>query len=484
MRAQLYAAHLKIPLVLPVDSNLPKRFNMTTRYYKYTKDDVSRCLKQPMHNQKELRDISNYMYANSMHYYNLINFYALMPTWDYILTPLKFNKDTVKQEDVYKQYLRVAERMENMSIKHEFIQIMRTCFREDVFYGLCFEAKDSFHIMRLNPDWCTISSVEDGVYNFAFDISQLTEEDLVSYPDCFKKWWRRYWRRNGDYKYRWFEVPADIGICIKCNEDLPYCLPPFAAAMELIYDIDDYGDLIKERAKIDIYKLLHMQVPMDNQLEPMDTDIAVQYYEQACSVVPDNVGLIMSPMTIDEIKFDKTGLTDTDEVANAEQRFWNTTGTSPLLFGGNAAGSVAALKLSIKGNEQQVLALMRQIERWVNRRIRRMTGKVKFKVNILPVTHFNVDEKLAAYKEASMNGLPVKSMYAAVQDLEPNDVSAMNYLENDVLKFTDEFAPLATSYTQSAADDKGGRPTNESQGKDLTIAGEQTQRDEENEKRG
>lgn len=487
LRAQLYASKMRVPLRVSSDiySGFYRNENTYSQRYKYNKDDVSRFLKQPMLYEKQIRDISVYMYANSTHYYNLINFYALMPTWDYVLTPLRYNKSTTKKDDVYKQYLKVSEKVENMNIKHEFIKIMRTCFREDIFYGLCYESKDSFYIQKLNPDYCRVSAVEDGCLNFAFDISQITEQELPLYPDCFRKWWRTYKRKGRLEAYRWFEIPSDLGICIKCNEDLPYCLPPFAASMELLYDIDDYADLIKERTQIDIYKLLHMKVPLDNQLEPMDTDIALQYYEQACQVVPNNVGLIISPMDIEDIKFDKSGLADTDEVANAEERFWNTTGTSPLLFGGNAAGSVTALKLSIKGNEQQVLALMRQLERWINRRIRRVAGKVKFKVNILPVTHFNVEEKLASYKEAATNGLPTKSMYAAVQDLEPNDISAMTFLENEVLEYNDNFVPLATSYTQSAdSDDEGGRPTNESKGEDLTIAGEQTQRDEENEKRG
>lgn len=480
LRARFFASHLKVPLTIR-DNGAWYWSNNTSRCYKYSKDDVSRYLKQPILYAKELRDVSIYMYANSMHYYNLINFYALMPTWDYTVTPLKFDKRVPRKDEVYRQYLRVTDRLQNMNIKHEFIKIMRTCFREDVFYGLCYEDKEQFYIQKLNPDWCQISSVEDGVFNFAVNLGCILEPQLALYPDYIRKAWKR-WYKKGD-QYRWFEIPAEYSICIKCNEDLPYPVPPFAAAMELIYDIDDYGDLIKERAKIEIYKLLHLTIPTDSNMEPMDWDLSAKYYEQMAQVIPNNVGLVMSPMKLEEIKFEKSGLADTDEVAHAEQRFWNASGTSPLLFGGNANGSVTALKLSIQGNEQQVLALMRQIERWMNRRIRRMAGKIKFKVNILPVTHFNVESKTAAYKEAATYGLPVKSMYAAVQNMEPNDVSAMNYLENEVLEYDDLFVPLASSYTQSSSDNEAGRPTNESRGKDLTPSGEQTQRDEENIKR-
>lgn len=437
-------------------------------------------LQAPPQYEKQLRDASIYMYTNSMQYYNLINFHALMPVWTYSVSPMKFDKAKFKADAVYKQYQKVTEKLQLMNLSHEMDKVMRVCFREDVFYGICYETKDSFAIQRLNPDYCKIVSVEDGVYNFAFDFSQLTEEMLVLYPPEFERMFRLY---QNDQDMKWQEISADIGICIKVNEDLLYPFPPFAAVMPLLYDIEDYRDLILEKAQIDVYKLIQMEVPVDDKKVPMEMDLAAQYYEQALKVIPDTIGVIMSPMKLTEIKLEKTGLTDTDEVARSEQHFWSASGTSPLLFGGDANGSVTALKLSVKGNEQIVLAVMRQVERWLNRRIKRLSGTIKYKVDILPLTNFNQEDKVSMYQEAATYGLPVKSMYAAALGIELNDISALSYLENEVLEFPDTFIPLSSTHTQSADDGEAGRPTNASKGEDLTEAGEQTQRDEENEKR-
>lgn len=481
--AQLGAKHTRVPLKL-YTAYQPRT---VPRFNKYKKEEISKYLKNPATYEEELRDVSNYMYANSTHYYNLINFYALMPTWAHTITPIRFNGKTAKPEEIHKQYLKVSQRVAKMNIKHEFIKVMRTCFREDVFYGICLETKEAFQIQQLDPSMCQISSIVDGVFNFAIDLGMIVEEELGFYPDYVVEAWQDFMTKYNGFsfnsRYRWFEIPTEHSICIKLNEDLPYPLPPFAAAMELLYDIDDYGDLIKERAKIDIYKLLHLRVPMDGELNTMDHDIAEQYYDQTDTVLPENIGLIMTPMEVSEVDFEKSGLADTNEVARAEERFWNASGTSPLLFGGTAASSVAALQLSIKGNEQIVLALMRQIERWLNRRLLQTPGKIKFKANILPITHFNEKEKIAAYKDAAALGQPVKSAYGALVDLDPNDISAMAFLENDVLDLPETMVPLNSTYTQSGSE-QGGRPTNESQGEDLSPQGEVTQRNDSNAKRG
>ena len=474
-----YASSVRYPLTSLTNTSL----TTTSRFSKYTKEQLTTYLQQAPQYEKQLRDASIYMYTNSMQYYNLINFHALMPVWTYSVSPMKFDRAKFKPDAVLKQYQKVTEKLQIMNLSHEMDKVMRVCFREDVFYGICYESKDAFSIQKLNPDYCKITSVEDGVLNFAFDFSQLTEEMLPLYPPQFESMWRAY---QGDQDLKWQEVPADIGICIKVNEDLTYPFPPFAPSMPLLYDIEAYRELILDRTQIDIYKLLLLQIPMDEKLIPMDMEQALQYYEQILRIVPETIGVVMAPMPLNEVKLDKTGLSDTDEVARSEQHFWSSSGTSPLLFGGDANGSVTALKLSIKANEQIVLAVMRQVERWLNRRIRKISGTIKFKVDILPITNFNQDERAAMYETAASYGLPTKSMYAAATGIELNDISALAYLENEVLDYPGNFIPLSTSYTQSGDDptaDEGGRPTNESKGEDLTEAGEQTQNDEENEKR-
>ena len=81
-------------------------------------------------------------------------------------------------------------------------------------------------------------------------------------------------------------------------------------------------------------------------------------------------------------------------------------------------------------------------------------------------------------------GLPVRSAIMATAGYSPSDMENMLYLENEILGLKDMEIPLTSSNTQSsdsnAATDKGGRPTNESQGKDLSDAGAVTKENDSN----
>lgn len=124
-----------------------------------------------------------------------------------------------------------------------------------------------------------------------------------------------------------------------------------------------------------------------------------------------------------------------------------------------------------------VFAMMRQIERWINRKLKSVSTAVKFKVNILDVTYFNRQEVHDRLVKDGQYGMPVRSAIMATSGYSPSDVENMQYLENTVLNLSANEVPLISSNTQSAADsnaatDEGGRPTNASEGKTLTDAGE------------
>lgn len=64
----------------------------------------------------------------------------------------------------------------------------------------------------------------------------------------------------------------------------------------------------------------------------------------------------------------------------------------------------------------------------------------------------------------------------ATAGYSPSDLENLSYLENTVLELNKNEVPLTSSNTQSAAGNgEGGRPTNESEGKPLTDAGENSQ---------
>lgn len=451
--------------------DLTSNTQSSVTFSQYTKEQILTYLKSPQANAKNLRNASIYMFNNSSHYRRLIQYYAYLPSWKYVIAPVKLDGAKINKETVRKNYVKIINTVENMNLRHEMQKAALIALREGVFYGAIWSTNDSFFIQRINPDYCDLTSISDGCYVYAVDMSQIKEEDLKKYPPEFTNMRREYERTGQKY----IEVPETISFCLKADETTTYPFPPFASTLISLYDIEDYKGMLKTKAQISNYKALSMKIPLNKDGTPMFSyDIAYQYYQQAASVLPDYVGLIMSPMEIDSWDFEKSGgVDDTDIVSEAEEEFWNSTGTSSLLFGNAKNTSSSALNLSIKADEDVAFALMEQCQRLINRYLKFISGSTKFKLQFLPITRYSEDKVIDYYKTGGTLGIPVKSYYAASIGLTPSDQYNMQILENEVLELHEKLIPLTSSYTQSS-DNSPGRPTNESNGDELSEAGEQT----------
>lgn len=195
------------------------------------------------------------------------------------------------------------------------------------------------------------------------------------------------------------------------------------------------------------------------------------------NVLPPNIGAILSPMKISSWNFEKSGVnSDTNEVAKAEATFFGQAGVNKILFGGGDDPSASTLSLCTVNDQMIVFSVIRQLERWVNRKLKSVSSSYKFRINFLPVTHYNIAEMHERYLKDATYGLPTRTAALATAGYAGSDYENMTYLENEVLGLSGGEVPLKSSNTQSgsAVGDQGGRPTNASQGKQLSDAGETT----------
>lgn len=443
-----------------VVSNLEKTTDSNTvSFSTFSKSDVLSLLKSPtsQNAQQRLRKASIQMFTGSNQYWRLIMFYALMPMWVYSITPKVYDPESDDGKNVRQQFYKTAAFVEKINLRHEMRKIMPTVFCEGVFYGCVWSNDSTWFLQKINPDYCKLSTVVDGTYLYAVDMSKIKEDELNMYPKEFTKMWNAY-QTTGN---KWQEVPEKISFCIKANEGLSYCVPPFASVLPSIYDLEAYKELAKTADEIANYKMVSMTAPTDKEGRlTMEFPRLAEFYETLCNALPPQVGAAISPTKLDAINFEKSGLArDTDEIESATRHFWYASGTSPLLFGDASNTSSSALSLSIRSSEEIVFSVMSQCERVLNRHIGYVGGKPRFKITIYPVTVFNFESWTKYLKESGSLGLPVKMAYNSLVGVESVDVSSMAFLENDVLKLTDIFKPLTSSYTQSAeSSGEVGRP--------------------------
>ena len=451
----------------------------------YTQSDVRTMVesfKTPA-NQANLVSISEMLYAKSPHYRRLIQYYAYMALFSYVLVPKK--RLTIDNpEQIQDDYFEVAEFLGLMDIKHTFTKVLEEAFKTDVFYGYIHKTKDDFHIQKFDHSMCKISSIEYGVYNFSINMTvfERDETKLVFYPrevqTKYNAWKSQKTNRGSGQKIGdWVELDGKNTICIKINEGFIETFPPFAGSFDSIFDIEAFKDLRKNKEEINNYMLLSQKVPIrentnnDNDFA-IDLDMMTYFHNMVANNVPDNVGVVTSPMDIDPVRFDKDRV-DNDGVAKAERDFWSGNGTSQALFSTDSNTS-QGIVMSVKNDEQVIFNVLNQIEKWINRYLYYNFKKSNFNINILHVTYFSKKETYDTLLSASTYGMPLKFHVASVMGLEPIQVIGLTQLENDVFKLHEEFIPLASSHTMSSNEvlkGETGRPTAEESGEELSDEG-------------
>lgn len=437
---------------------------------KYTQSEVREIIEnyKVEKNQERLREISQLLWAKSSQYQRLIKYFAGMATFAHVITPIKqLKKENSKK--ALKQYVEIGELVKLMNLRHEMTKVLNVAFREDIFYGYIHREKKSFYIQQMPSEICKSTSVQDGVLNFSVDMSyfEKNEKTLGRWASEIQlkyREWKAEKLRNGKIS-KWVELDSRNTICIKINEDIYEIFPPFAGSFDSIFDIEGFKQLRKDKEELGNYMILTQKLPMrtdsDNNNDFLiDKDFMMFFHNQASDVVPENVGVITSPMEIQPVKFDQDRA-DRDGVGKATRDFWESNGTSQLLFS-SENNSSAGLVMSIKSDEEIVFAVLTQIERWLNRYLKDEHVDLMFNVSILPITRFNQQEMYKMFLESASFGVPVKSHLSATVGLDPIEVMNMSFLENDILKMHDEWIPLQSAHTMGGQEiGADGRPKKE-----------------------
>jgi len=474
-------------LVKDVLIDLRKNKKESVFFARFKKDEVVKWLKSPEKYENQLVEACVFLYSVSGHFKRLIDYFAKMPTYSSIVVPLDLNTSEIDKDKFLKDYFYVLSYIEKLNIPHEFLKVGISAFREDVFYGYCYETNDSFYIKKLPFKYCRISSVVDGVYNFQFDFRYFDKriDELENFGKEFEIKYELYKNlaKNKDSTNKdpyWIELDYKNTICIKLNEDLPFIMPFFAGVLVELYDIEDYKALQKARAEIDNTNIIAYEVPKtsDNEIA-ISESMCRKFSEEISKQLPEIIGYTVTPFKATAFSFKNTN-NSIDDVANAESAFWRSTGVSDLNFNGNKSSS-AVMLYSIKSDFDIIVAYLRQVERWINRRIKLLNLKHKFKISMLNVTRFNQKEVFDMYLKAGERGVPVKQAIAATLGYSPSDIIAMSYLENDVLNMRNTLysEPLLVSSTMSP-DKEIGRPKSE---EPLSESGEKTRDSDANENR-
>lgn len=455
------------------DANATRNSSLSLARYK--KSDIGTYLENPEQNEKNLRDMSRYLYNTSSQYRRLIQYFSQMLLWSYVIYPLDIEEEKVTDMDKFlAAYRKARKSMSVINVAHEFARVMDITMKEGVYYGYVNETKDSFQFWQLDPDYCTICGLEDGCYVYQFDLEyfQLNTGALETFPAEFKAAYEAYKSGSGQ---RYHEFDSKKTICIKADESISYPIPPFVSLFSVLSDIEDYRAISRDASESINYKVVYLKMPVDEKGHlKVPKPLCVQAYNSLLSILPDGVGAFLTPLDVNYINFKQnSALDESSLVVDAENNFWRAAGVNALMFGAGDNPSSYALETSIHSDEAMCFRVLRQFERWCNRRLKNIAGTYKFQAAFLDVSRFNYKSMADTYIKMGQYGRPVRQVIDATMAYTPTMTAGLAFLENEALHLYEKEVPLQSSNTMSS-DDVGGRPTNESKGEPLSESGEQT----------
>ena len=449
--------------------------------------DIEMALKYPKHHWKILLKLSEELMRISPHYFRMNNLYSNMALFRWGLDVWGVTAN-VKNDNLKKTYSALAAKLESMNLKHEFSKIMKYIPYQDIYCGLVFENASDYFFQQIDYKICELYQIQDGLYNFRIDLTQISATNLVAYPDYVQKAWLDFRDKkiNADIDGQWYKPPADKQICLKLNSQWTFPYPILIGLIKDILDLEVYKKLKLQSARTDNYKAVAVEVPIDTNtvdkplLTPDTLGIFAEINRESMS---DDIGLLHtlgSPAT--PISF-KDSSNTRNNVSDAIDEMYNSSGQTREYY--NGSSSATAVSYSVENDAGFVYGLYRQFERWINRWIKiRKYNKTTFKFEfyLLDMTIFNKDSVTSSFKDSLAIGSTTIDKYMAALDMTPSRTLG-SYLTHEVIfDFRNHFIPLQSAYNSSSDNNGAGRPTAESQGKQLSEEGEKTKDNDGNDR--
>ena len=448
---------------------------------KYDREAIETYIENPQANEEKLREIMDFLIAESPQMAQLVSYVPNMSMIVYNLKQKLNAYSEKKQDKAKKDFYKMAEYCDDLNIRETSQKIIQELYRYGVFFGIHMENQDEY-VKRLNPNYCRIIGESSVGFEFCFDFSFFDGNEYIldnGYPKIFRKLYNDYKAGKRtleglklEAKYQ--PIPLDISFVVKYDTTCTaYSLPPFINIYSYIYDLDDYRDITKISEESKNYTLIGLKVPQLPNAQTADQlAVSTDLIDATCialeNSLPDNIGYFISPaLEINTVKANENNTSSVDNVNNATKTLWESTGKAPCIFGiNNQSGSTLAF--SIMADENELYSIYRQLERHWNYKIK--SKHKAFRLTLIDVTRFNLKETIEMFTNQASLGVPVSLVLPILLGMDLSDISDLSSMQK-MIDIYEEWRPLQSAY-QTSSNDEGGRP--ESDDKDLTENGEKS----------
>ena len=415
----------------------------------YTKEEIHRIITEGTAVEKA--NLSSHFFSISGVYKRIILHYATFLTYSWLMVPhVKKMGEKIKEKKNQKSYYDAAEFCSSFGIERKCALFAKTVLVKGGYYGIIHDSGSSVAIQDLPFEFCRsrfknhqdVDIVEFDVRFFdQIREESLREEILKTYPKIVQKGYNNYKNRDKD---PWIFLPAELGIYFTLFEESPF----FLDLIPLIDDLEDYKEIDKERNMLSLKRIITQEVPHDGMNLVFEPEEAADMHAGVLDMLANNpdVDVITSYAKVNLL--DLSGdADDKTEVSTAQQLIYDSAGVSKELF---SATTDAGLQFSLNNDLSMMMILGRSFAHFFTALLNNKFGnrKISFKLLILPVSFYNVEEYVSKAKDLAAFGYSFLTPLTAT-GIDQTNLSDLKALENDVLDLIVVLKPLQSAYTQS-----------------------------------
>lgn len=411
----------------------------------YTKSQVRMFVNNPRIFKKQLQIVSEELYSKSGHYFRTITHFSNIFRLDHYL----YSKDLVMPPTI-DNYVEAGNLIDSFNIRKQIPNI----FKELLLYGEVYLYKSLTNngkyneLVVLPKDYCEVCQIKDGIKRFEIRPLDMPPELRRSLPRGVLRGW------DGETNIHRVD---DNGVAFLSGDIDREGYPMLLFMFDAVLSLDESKDLSDLRDGIDMFSLIHMGIPLDD--DKKEITISPQqvksFHDAIADRLPSEVRLATTPLELDSIEIKRPGELDIDVVEKANRNIWQDSGLSETLFGSRFTGAEAA-RQSLISDSLVVIPLLEQVLEYLNWELRYSN----FNLKILHTTHFNHANYVSEAKTAVDSG-GSRLAYLATTGRDPLEAVGLLKFEQTVLDIDSIMKPKQTAYTLSNKDnvDAGGRPT-------------------------
>lgn len=432
--------------------------------------------------EKNLRNVSRYLYYRSNVYFRLINWYADM--WNLkcrIVTPEYSLTGDNNPEQFLKSFEETLNLLDTMNLQSNMTERFINVYVQDVSYALMFLDETGMFFYELDPDECIIDTrYSTGDFGFAIDMSKwksAQRQKIIEFLGAPLDAMYREYESNTSVKY--VHVPDEYASCFKFRTDTwDTCIPPFVSLFLELAGLEDLIDIQAAADALSVYKLIYMPLKVLSGAKnsddfEVDPELAEEYFSRLLSAIPDDVaGALVPGDELKTIDFAKTVDSDTNSVEKSSNQILQTAGGGAVINANKITSSAAFAAWLKSETEFAISTLMPQVNGFTNRILRTNLSNPA-KVEHFPISVYTQKEFAEQFMQANQYSYAYRLALGTLQNVSEKQTLSLLYLENDVLKLHERMVyPLMSSHTASGNNGEIGQGAPTKDDTELTDSGE------------